>query len=206
VVVPLPTPTPTPSPTPSPTPTPTPTVTPSPEPPGSTDFVWVDDGVPAGATLSSDNDSWNWLGENPGPFTGYVAHHSNIYRSYHQHSFYAPNTPMLVREDEVLFVYIYLDPANLPRQVMLQWRGVSRGWEHRAYWGANLINAGNNGSSSRRYMGPLPRAGQWVRLEVPADRVGLEGKRVNGMSFALYGGKATWDRAGKGKRPRRSRN
>jgi hypothetical protein len=110
---------------------------------------------------------------------------------------------MLVREDDSLFVYIYLDPNNLPRQIMVQWCDPKGGWEHRAYWGANLINAGRNGSSSRRYMGLLPRAGQWVRLEVPADKVGLEGKWVNGMSFSLYGGSATWDRAGKRSRQRR---
>ncbi|HEX8472944.1 MAG TPA: hypothetical protein VF666_02840 [Pyrinomonadaceae bacterium] len=50
---------------------------------------------------------------------------------------------------------------------------------------------------SRRYMGALPTAGQWVRLEVPASQVGLEGHSLRGMSFLLYGGRATWDRAGK---------
>jgi hypothetical protein len=39
--------------------------------------------------------------------------------------------------------------------------------------------------------------GQWVRLEVLASQVGLEGVTVRGMAFTLFGGKATWDRAGK---------
>ncbi|HXT49902.1 MAG TPA: Calx-beta domain-containing protein, partial [Thermoanaerobaculia bacterium] len=47
-------------------------------------------------------------------------------------------------------------------------------------------------------MGPLPPAGQWVRLEVPASIVGLENRTLNGMAFTLFGGKATWDHAGKG--------
>jgi hypothetical protein len=46
-------------------------------------------------------------------------------------------------------------------------------------------------------MGSLPLTGQWVRLEVPAIQVGLEGKTLNGMAFTLYGGRATWDYAGK---------
>src|SRR5215475_4962701 len=46
-------------------------------------------------------------------------------------------------------------------------------------------------------MGPLPAAGGWVRLEVPASAVGLEGKTLNGMAFTLYGGRANWDKAGK---------
>ena len=46
-------------------------------------------------------------------------------------------------------------------------------------------------------MGPLPATGQWVRLSVPAAQVGLDGKSVSGMAFALYDGRATWDSAGK---------
>ncbi|MBA2341545.1 MAG: hypothetical protein H0V88_14255, partial [Pyrinomonadaceae bacterium] len=42
-----------------------------------------------------------------------------------------------------------------------------------------------------------PAAGQWVRLEVAANLVGLEGKTLNGMAFTLFGGRATWDAAGK---------
>jgi len=84
---------------------------------------------------------------------------------------------------------------NPPRQVMLQWYDNS--WEHRAYWGESLIPSGTEGTTSRRYMGPLPPLGQWIKLEVPASLVGLEGRVLNGMSFTLYGGRATWDHAGK---------
>ncbi len=77
---------------------------------------------------------------------------------------------------------------------MLQWNDGS--WEHRAYWGANQIGWGADGTSGRRYMGALPATGQWVRLAVPAAQVGLEGHTVNGMAFTLYNGRATWDLAG----------
>jgi hypothetical protein len=91
---------------------------------------------------------------------------------------------------------VYLDPANLPSEVMLQWNDGN--WEHRAYWGANnIMGWGANGTNSLRFMGALPAAGQWVRLEVPASSVGLEGHVVSGMAFTLYGGRATWDHAGK---------
>src|SRR5262249_43146417 len=65
--------------------------------------------------------------------------------------------------------------------------------------GANNINWGINGLDSRLYIGPIPTAwyGNWVRLEVPANRVGLENKAVSGMAFTLHNGKANWDRAGK---------
>jgi len=95
----------------------------------------------------------------------------------------------------VLFAYIYLDPDNLPSEVMLQWNDGS--FEHRAYWGANDIAWGTDGTASRRSMGPLPAAGQWVCLQVPACQVDLEGSVLNGLGFTLYDGRATWDYAGK---------
>src|SRR5262249_52323105 len=45
---------------------------------------------------------------------------------------------------------------------------------------------------------PLPPSGQWVRLEVPASLVALEGKSVRGMNFTLYDGMARFDHAGTG--------
>lgn len=72
----------------------------------------------------------------------------------------------------------------------------SASWEHRAYWGANTLNYGTDGTISRTNMGSLPTAGQWMRLQVPASAVGLEGRVVEGMAFTLYSGRAAWDSAG----------
>lgn len=46
-------------------------------------------------------------------------------------------------------------------------------------------------------MGPLPAAGQWTKLRVPAAFVGLAGRTVSGMALETYGGKVWFDRAGK---------
>ena len=45
-------------------------------------------------------------------------------------------------------------------------------------------------------IGPLPPAGEWVRLEVPAAAVDLDGKALRGMGFSLIGGQCYWHRAG----------
>ena len=68
---------------------------------------------------------------------------------------------------------VSLDPANPPSENMRQWNNGS--WEHRAYWSANHIAWGTHGTALRKYMGGLPAKGQWVRLDVPASAVGLEG-------------------------------
>src|SRR5256714_13672906 len=162
----------------------------------STEVVWVDDAVPAGALPASDGgDAWNWISSNPTPYSGTQAHQSVLAGGEHQHYFYNATTTLAVAVGDSLFAYVYLDPVNPPSEVMLQWNDGS--WEHRAYWGANLLGWGTEGSVSRRYMGVLPATGQWVRLSVPASQVGLEGRTLNGAAYTLYGGRATWDYAGK---------
>lgn len=162
-----------------------------------TDTVWLDDAVPAGASLSG---TWNFIATNPSPFTGALAHQSILAAGTHQHYFSGASETLVVNAGDTLFTYVYLDPANPPSEVMLQWRQGSS-WNHRAYWGSNSIDWGTDGTVSRRYMGALPPAGGWIRLEVPASAVGLEGRTLNGMSFVLYNGRATWDYAGKGTLP-----
>jgi RHS repeat-associated protein len=120
---------------------------------------------------------------------------SNVTVGEHQHYFYGATQTLQVNAGDRLYAYVYLDPANLPSTVMLQWNDGT--WEHRAYWGANNIPWGTDGADSKRYMGALPAAGGWVRLEVQASSVGLEGKTLNGMAFTLCGGRANWDNAGK---------
>jgi hypothetical protein len=163
--------------------------------PGTT-TIWVEDAIPGGATPGVEGgDAWNWVTSNPTPFSGAQGHQSSLGTDMHQHFFSWASTTLSVNAGETLFAYVYLDPANLPQQVMLQWNDGS--WEHRAYWGASIMTFGVEGTASRRYMGALPSAGQWARLEVPASSVGLEGSTLKGMAFTLYGGRATWDAAGK---------
>jgi RHS repeat-associated protein len=180
--------------------------------------VWFDDSLPAGAVpAAGGGDGWNWMNSSPAPqsgsvshisniadwlnwspppYSGNVSHQSNISSGFHQHQYFSSPTNIPVRSGGTLYAYIYIDPENIPQQVMLQWGTNTDGWEHRAYWGANIIGLGTDGTASRRYMGPLPAAGGWVRLEVPASAVGLEGKTVGAMAFTLYGGRANWDLAG----------
>ena len=120
---------------------------------------------------------------------------------FHQHYFRSATAVMRPLTGDVMYAYVNLDPSYPPSEVMLQWYFIdengNESWEHRAYSGDNALAWGVNGTASRHYMGPLPTAGQWVRLEVPANVVGLEGKIVEGMAFTLYEGRAAWDRAGK---------
>ena len=144
---------------------------------------------------SSGGDAWTWISANPTPFSGSLASQSNISSTLHQHYFEGATDTLTINTGDTLIAYVYLDPANVPSEIMLQWNDGD--WPHRAYWGANNIAIGDDGTASRRFMGALPPVGQWVRLEVPASSVGLEGHVLKGLAFTLYGGRATWDHAGK---------
>jgi hypothetical protein len=163
--------------------------------PPATDEVWVDDSAPAGATLYSDGgDSWTWSATNPTPYSGALDLQSSVATGEHQIYFANASATLAVPTGGTLYAYVYLDPANPPQEVMLQWNNGS--WEHRAYWGADDITWGTDGTASRYSMGALPATGGWVRLTVQASLVGLEGQTLNGMAFTLYGGRASWDDAG----------
>ena len=171
------------------------TNTPTPAPTNSV-AVWVDDNLPSGAKSGADGgDSWSWVQASPAPLAGTRSHQSSVSSGLHQHYFYDASQKLTVESGESLFAYAYLDPSNPPSQIMLQWNDGS--WDHRAYWGANRIQYGADGSATRRYMGPLPATGKWVLLQVPASQVSLEGKTLNGMAFSQYDGRVTWDSAGK---------
>ena len=168
-----------------------------------TDTVWVEDVVPAGAwTGAEGGDGWNWIDSSPTPYSGARAHQSSLGAGIHYHYFSDATATLTVNPGERLIASVFLNTANPPREIMLEWfDGTS--WEHRAYWGgnllggANLIPWGTDGTASRRPMGALPAAGHWVRLGVPANLVGLEGRTISGMNFILYDGQATWDYSGK---------
>jgi subtilisin len=171
---------------------------------GANNTVWFDDSLPAGAVPWPDNtatggvdEAWNWVSANPTPYAGTKSHQSSIATGIRQHYFMGATSTLQVGTGEILYTWVYLDPANTPSEIMLQWYdGAS--WEHRAYWGANNIGWGQDGTPSRINMGRLPQGGSWVKLVIPAHAVGLEGKTVSGMAFTQYGGRVTWDHAGKG--------
>jgi hypothetical protein len=160
--------------------------------PAAPPTIWCDDSVPAGSTLWMNNDRWTWIND-PMPFSGSFCHVSDTYATWHQHVFYGTSATLTPGPDDTLFCYIYLNPTNLPSEVMLQFEAIDGSWwYHRALWGADVIQ----GWGARTYMGALPPAGGWVRFEVPARALGLVGVSIDGIGFTLGSGSAAWDYAG----------
>ena len=142
--------------------------------------------------LALENETLTPWGEPP-PGGG---HRSDLLPGVHQHLFDALPSPFAVAANEQLFVWVCLDPDNPPQTLMLQW-SLAGDWNHRAIWGADLIPQGSpSGSPAHLMMGPLPTAGEWVMLRVPAASLGLGGKAPTGMAFTLYDGRAAFGLAG----------
>lgn len=104
--------------------------------------------------------------------------------------------PLSLPEDGVLYAHVWLDPANPPRAIMLQY--YKDGWNHRGVWGEyDPIPFGEVNTTQRVAMGPLPTSGQWARLEIPLARIGLSiGDKLTGFALTQFGGTVYWDRVG----------
>ena len=156
------------------------------------DTVWFDNELPEGVKREGNEgkDSWKSV-----QHAGRQAFVRTASESLSQHVFTGAKKPLEISQGDKLYAYVYLDPNNRPKTIQLQFNDGS--WEHRAYWGADRgFGKGRNNASNLK-MGRLPKTGEWVRLEVAADAIGLKpGAKVNGLAFTQFGGTVYWDKAG----------
>ena len=159
------------------------------------EFVWIDDALPAGAKPSPDDGGWQWVSQLDRPvFSGTQATIRQA-EGLKQHYFTEASSPLMVGAGDTLFAYVFIDPKNPPKAVMLQFNDGT--WEHRAVWGEDVIPFGTTGSASKQVLGPLPEQGKWVRLEVEASKVGFQsGAKISGWAFTQHDGTVLWDKAG----------
>ena len=160
--------------------------------------VWLDDEFPpAAAVKSSGGHPTAWLTGDAA--AGVLSGQRSLERTASgigQDFYDSGAAEIVVRPDEEIFAHVWLDPANPPKSVMIQFN--TGEWKHRAVWGEpNVIPWGDLGKPSRHHAGPLPETGKWVRLAVPAKAVGLEpGMKVKGFALTQFDGHARWDLVG----------
>lgn len=159
------------------------------------DYVWIEDQLPTGANPQG-NTPWEFVSIEEKPVFSGKSASTRTAEGLSQHFFTEANPPLEIGGKDKLFAYVYLDPANPPKEIMLQFNDGN--WEHRAVWGdKEAIAWGTLGTASRQYMGELPPLGEWTRLDVPVGKVGLKpGSKLNGWAFTQFGGTVYWDKAG----------
>ena len=165
----------------------------------SSDKVWIEDALPAGAKPQGDegDKSWNFVKKSDeNPVLSGETSTTRTATGLSQHYFEGANPPLIVTEGDSLFAHVYIDPKNPPETIQLQFR--TNDWNHRAFWGANKGHSIDGKTDHTNFpMGELPEKGKWVRLEVSAKTVELSpGSKVEGWAFTQFGGKVHWDKAG----------
>lgn len=172
------------------------TQTPPPSP-REEDQVWMDDAFPAGAKVEhSGGEATAFVEASAGPvFSGQRALRRTA-AGVGQDFYAAGAAEFTVPQGATFFVQAHLDAASPPGAVMVQFN--TGNWSHRAVWGKEeLIPFGKVNTPEKIVMGPLPKTGEWVRLEVSAEKLGLKpGTKIKGFACTQHGGTVSWDRFG----------
>jgi len=159
------------------------------------DYIWIEDELPEGAKASDADGRWQFVSGSGFPTYQGIKSHRRSAQGSGQHFFTEARSKLVVGSGDTLFTYVYLDPIKPPKSIMLQFH--TNDWEHRAFWGEDVIPHGSGKGAGHQWLGDLPEPGQWVRLEVPADSVGLSaGDRLDGWAFSQFDGTVYWDHSG----------
>lgn len=180
--------------------------------PRTIDRPWFANVLPAGARVAAQNetdDPWEALSDNDlwAPFDpaggvvpslpdsvppGDGGHTEPARAGLYQHYFQNATPTLTVKTGDRLYAWVYVDANEPPRELMLQWN-INQSWEHRAFWGRDLIGWGVAGTVSRHRVDAMPNPGAWVRLVIPIADVGIAAdSQINGMAFTLYDGCAAF--------------
>ncbi len=161
------------------------------------DYVWIDDEHKHGGKTSG---AWNFVGKDKAPVTSGTKSRRQENGGSVQHFFNNAKEPLTLGAGDKFFFNVWLDPKKPPMEIMFQVHAKDHGgWEHRVFWGEDVIPFGGVGTKgpNHRPKGALPGTGKWVRLEATLEDLGFKpGQKVDGMSFDQFGGLAYWDAAG----------
>jgi hypothetical protein len=159
----------------------------------SSEVVWFEDAFPAGVKVQSSEGAATFVSKKDGPvFSGETALRRTATAV--AQDFFSGGASFDVPANGRITAQCFLDPANPPTSIMIQFH--VGGWNHRAFWGEEgAIPFGQVRTPERVKMGALPKTGEWVKLDIPIDKIGLKpGMKVTGYAFTQFGGTVSWDR------------
>jgi hypothetical protein len=150
--------------------------------------VLIDDNFPEGSITGG---TWEW--DTSLKYSGEKSHTESAAKGITEHSY--RTGPIVIPVNSVIEQYVYLDPDNMPKGIMLKFRfendgggdeiGIYREGEEEVFI--------FNNDEPMLYDGTLPNAGKWEKLRIYCDDLGLAGAKLTGISFVTYGGRAYWD-------------
>lgn len=159
------------------------------EPVASNETVLIDDSLPEGATAEG-----NWVWDDTLKASGDKSHTEPLGTGLYGHSFKLV-TPLKISEGANIIQDVYLDPQNPPKGIVLKFK-LNTGEEVGVYWEGpeeavtNIIGD----EELLWYQDELPKAGEWVKLEIPASEAEIENEELVGISYLALDGKLNWDK------------
>lgn len=164
----------------------------------SKEEIWLDDDFPAGAKVATAGGPTTWVNADEG---GLAKGGKRAIRrtgdAITQDYFDGITQPFTVPEKGKIFAWVWLDPQNPPKAIMLQWHSEGE-WKYRANWGdKDAITFGEANTPTKLLRGDLPPLGEWTRLECNVEDLKLKpGAKFDGAAFTQYGGTVQWDLEG----------
>ncbi len=153
--------------------------------------LWLDDVFPLGSkpTCSSRNPSvWATAPEVDPPLGRRAL--KQFGASNYQDKFENALQPFVIPENPKLSVWVRLDEYEPSKTLSLE-LVTSRG-NRRFLWGDPKNYGAAN--TDKNWLGEIPKANQWIPLEVAADKLDLQpGDTVRSIALAQFGGIAWWD-------------
>ena len=165
--------------------------------PVTSESVWLDDDLLAGATAQSSPGGPTWFtGTEPGTVLSGARCLDRTASGIGQDVFMPAGEIHAGPSGGEVFAHVWIDPAAPPRAVMIQLH--TDGWEHRAVWGeGGVIPWGAVGQASQLVLGPLPEAGKWVRVAFKPESIGVPpGTKIGGFALTQFDGHVRWDKVG----------
>lgn len=152
------------------------------------EIVLIDDSLPEGA---ADSGIWTW--DASLKYSGERSHTEPPAKVITEHSY--RNAGIIIPPNSVIEQFVYLDPNNIPKGIMLKFSFEMEGKDNEI----GIYREGEeevfvfNEDEPALYDGTLPNAGGWEKLQISCDDLGLTGAKLTGISFVTYGGKVYWD-------------
>lgn len=153
----------------------------------SGDYVYIDDSLPSGATVSIGTLNWD----------------TNQYATGSQSFYLSGAGTQTVEIDDLAeyhkfgsgkaIVYVLIDPCDTTAQIKLTYESPYR--KAAVYWGSNTIGAEPGIIQFNR--GALPSTGTWTRLEIPiASPLSIRGQELVTLKLQISGGRVWFDHIG----------
>lgn len=159
------------------------------------EYSWLEDSVPQAA---QEQGGWVWArkpdpvhsGERSLMLTG----NGRQERSFRNSTYWLVAAP-----GDQLFAWVWIDPKTPPKVIQLKFGSEAPAgmFEHSVFWGDLQALGEPPPAPTPRRLGDIPPAGQWVRLQIAADSMGIKpGTVLRQMAFLQVDGTVYYDKVG----------